>query len=410
MPRPTTLHEVVADGLCSGCGGCAAVAPDKIRMRLSAEGHLEPDGIEYLDRDERSRALSICPGVVVEGAPPSAGVEKPALWGPVRSTVAAWASDPEVRHRSSSGGALSAMAAWLISSGSADAVLHVKASGGDATRSEAVLSRSVDAVLDGAGSRYQPVAPLERLGEAVASGERFALIGRPCDISAARRLAKEDAGLARRLVLSMSIFCAGTPGMAGTAALLNEMDTDAGAVDGLRFRGMGWPGRATATLTDGSVRSMSYDESWGGVLNRHLPWRCKICPDGTGELADISFGDAWHLTESGTPSFEESPGRSVVLVRTQRAADLFSAAVEGGAIATEPLPLEDLQRIQPYQAARKQVVLSRLAALTVAGRPTPRFTNLGLRAAAQRLRPGRAATAFGGSLRRLIRSGRKREV
>ena len=49
-----------------------------------------------------------------------------------------------------------------------------------------------------------------------------------------------------------------------------------------RYRGDGWPGYATATRRDGSAERMSYNDSWGDILTRHVQFRCKICPDGVG--------------------------------------------------------------------------------------------------------------------------------
>lgn len=50
---------------------------------------------------------------------------------------------------------------------------------------------------------------------------------------------------------------------------------------------------------------MSYNESWGNILGKYLQKRCKICPDGIGEFADIVCADAWHGDKSGYPNFEE---------------------------------------------------------------------------------------------------------
>ncbi len=411
MPRDLpSLRQVVDAGLCSGCGGCSVVAPTKIRIELGVRGHLEPTGVELLDREEDLACVGVCPGAIVEGFEPTPAIATSPLWGPVASSHVAWATDPTVRHDSSSGGALSALAAWMISSGRADSVLHVRASDFDPARSDAVLSTTVESVLAGSGSRYQPVAPLERLLDAVETGGRCVLVGRPCDISAARRLAKRDPDVDRAIVLYLSIFCAGTPGMTGTTALLGAMAANTEDVAEFRFRGHGWPGQASARMADESTRSLSYAESWGRILNRHLPWRCKLCPDGTGELADISFGDAWHLDEAGQPSFDEHDGRSAVLARTDQATELLDEAVSEGALAAEGLLIEELQRMQPYQAARKQEVVARLAAWRVVGRRAPRYSNLGLRIAARHLRPTQAMRAFAGTVRRVIRSRPEGEV
>ena len=53
---------------------------------------------------------------------------------------------------------------------------------------------------------------------------------------------------------------------------------------------------------------MGYDASWGGVLTRHVQFRCRICPDGIGDDADIAFADAWHTDTDRNPVFNEAEG------------------------------------------------------------------------------------------------------
>jgi coenzyme F420 hydrogenase subunit beta len=76
-----------------------------------------------------------------------------------------WASDDEIRHRGSSGGAVTALAAFALSnSGAADGVAHVAARADDPRLNEAVISRDRAGLLRGAGSRYAQASPAESLG------------------------------------------------------------------------------------------------------------------------------------------------------------------------------------------------------------------------------------------------------
>ena len=40
MTSITALHKIVEDGLCLGCGLCAALAPEAIEMARGADGDL----------------------------------------------------------------------------------------------------------------------------------------------------------------------------------------------------------------------------------------------------------------------------------------------------------------------------------------------------------------------------------
>lgn len=83
----------------------------------------------------------------------------------------------------------------------------------------------------------------------------------------------------------------------------------------LKYRGDGWPGYFTVKWADNTDFKLDYNESWGKVLGRELGFRCKICPDGIGMLADIAVGDSWN-TKNGYPDFTEGAGKSFVMVRT----------------------------------------------------------------------------------------------
>ena len=119
--------------------------------------------------------------------------------------------------------------------------------------------------------------------------------------------------------------------LAGTVEMLRVMGVPRveDVVD-VRYRGNGWPGHATATLRDGSTRTLTYDESWGRILQRHRPWRCHVCADHTGEFADIAVGDPWYRVPQ-----PDDPGRSLVLARTERGRALVAAALEAGALVLD---------------------------------------------------------------------------
>jgi coenzyme F420 hydrogenase subunit beta len=180
----------------------------------------------------------------------------------------------------------------------------------------------------------------------------------------------------------ISFFCAGVPSQAAAESILASLDVTPDEVAAFRYRGMGWPGRATATLRDGSERSLSYMESWGGILSKHVQHRCKICADGTGVAADIVCADAWEADAEGYPVFDEAPGVSLIVARTATGQALMDMAEAAGYLETRPFDTDGLERIQPGQTRRRRALLSRLVGLRLTGRPVPRYRGLRLRDAA----------------------------
>jgi len=402
LTRLRALDEIVASGLCAGCGLCAAVVP-AIEMRTTDRGFSRPVA-ERLSEGDLARVVALCPGVGLDG--PAADGHVDPVWGPVRVLRRGWATDPAIRFAGASGGVVTALCAHLLATGAVDAVLQVGADPPAPLRTGPRLSTSVGELIDRAGSRYAPSPVLAGLPEALDRYERIAVVGKPCDIAALRGHVRREPSLAGRIPWMLSFFCAGVPSIAGTEILVRRLGLDPAALTRLRYRGRGWPGRMTAEAADGRSASTSYAESWGGELHRHLQFRCKICPDGTGEHADVVAADAW-LTRDGYPDFEERDGISAVLARTERGAALLREAVAAGAIELAPLDVSELMAMQPYQVRRKRVLVGRLAAMLLLGRRVPRYRRLRLWRNA--LRGGRALVRdFAGTGLRVLQ-GRHRE-
>jgi coenzyme F420 hydrogenase subunit beta len=202
-------------------------------------------------------------------------------------------------------------------------------------------------------------------------------------VAALRALAKEDPRVNARIPVMLSFFCAGVPSQTGAEMILKKLGTDLASTATFRYRGNGWPGLATALLKDGSERSMSYFDSWGGILSNHVQLRCKVCADGTGKAADLVFADAWHCDEKGYPLFEERDGISLIVARTAKGAALMSEAGNAGKLAAKPFDPADLAAIQPGQSGRRRALLARLAGLRLLGRPVPRYRGLHITAPAR---------------------------
>jgi len=403
--KPAFLDQVERAGTCTGCGLCAAVSAG-IRMTSVPPGWARPQQTGPVSAAEDAAIAAACPGIVVDERDNPHDPQEP-LWGPQRFTGVGHATDSLVRHQGSSGGLISALVTYALRSGMVDFIVQVRADPANPMGNITTVSASADDVLAAAGSRYvasSPLAGLEDwLARAEADGSRFAFVGKPCDVAALRARAKADPRIGARVPLMLAFFCAGIPSTRAVGRILDQLGVAAPDVAAFRFRGDGWPGRATATLHDGSSRSMSYSDSWGDILSKEVQFRCKICADAVGGAADIACADAWYGDERGYPSFEEQDGRSLVMARTATGLDLLEAARTAGAVETSPVPVADIIAMQPGQARRKRQVVSRLWAMRVVGRPVPRYLGLATAEASRREPMLLKLKSFAGLVRRFIR-------
>lgn len=401
-PQSPSLARVARGDLCAGCGLCAGLAPGKVEMRTAPPGYLRPVQSAPLTPDQEAAIAAACPGL---GQSVEAGGRTDHdLWGPYVWMKTGHASDPALRFAGSSGGALSQMLVWLVQTGQVDAVLTNTADPDLPIGNIPVITADPAAIRVAAGSRYAPSAPLAGLAGHLASDQRFAFVGKPCDAAALRALIIHRPELAATFPVILSFFCAGVPSHRGAEAVLAALGTRLEETAAFRFRGNGWPGRATATAHDGTTRDMSYHESWGQCLSKHVQTRCKICADGTGVAADIVCADAWDSDENGYPLFEEQEGTSLIVARSEIGAQLLARAEAEGALQMAPFDVSTLTAIQPGQRERRRALWARLAALRLLGRPAPRYRGLRLRAAARQNRLSRNLKNFLGTLRRALRS------
>ena len=406
MTRTSLNHEIAAvvrSGGCSGCGACCQI-DGNLTMTLDAQGYARPVRLDDAgspstldDATAVQQFRQSCPGVRVEAVRPPGAVRHPTR-GPARATWRAWAADEQVRHSGSSGGVLTALAGWLSERGDTAQVVGAAPSPEDPRRTVSVRIRSRAEALASSGSRYGPVSNASARSALDPAG---AFVGKPCEASAVRSLA-----LARgqEPPLILSFFCAGTPSQQATDDLVDELGMPQSAqVTSLRYRGAGWPGRFVARGDDGTEVSASYHESWGLHLGRTVQWRCKICPDGVGESSDISAADLWRTGARGYPQFDESPGVSALLARTERGLRVVAEAVEAGVLVVEPIDLAELAAVQPLQNKRRETLLGRTLAARLAGRRPPRYRGFGLFRLAMR-RPSETLRTARGTYARVRRS------
>lgn len=381
------VRRVVANDNCTGCGGCTLVS-DRVRMQLSPEGWMRPEVDAETDanaKDEAGRFNAMCPGVRLDAPTPESNSTHP-TFGRFISAWRGHAGDEDIRGAGSSAGVLTALSTYLVESGRAESIRGASSTPAAPTRTVPVSIMSREQALSASGSRYAPVATLAGLDDA------DAVVAKPCEISALRR-----AGVRSDAVL-LSFFCAGTPSQRATDSLIRELGVEPEHTTSLRYRGNGWPGQFT--VSDGeATAAISYDDSWGKHLGRDLQWRCKICPDGTGEDADVAVGDFWHADERGYPLFDDAEGDSVVIARTHRGHEILMEAAAAGAVVLSTVDLDDVERIQPLQRARKRTVAVRQAARLLTLKRVPRYRGYGLLGNALR-HPKLSAKTFLGTLAR----------
>lgn len=363
-------RKIVENGFCMGCGLCSSVlGHDKCQMKLADNGFYYP--ISDRDTEEEAIINEICPGIHVEDN------RKHDVWGHVVEVAEAWSTDKQLRHKAASGGVSSALALYLLETHKVDGILQVGVKENSFLYNELKVSKSREDIFNNAQSRYAPALTLSCLKQILDKDTSvYAYIGKPCDIAGIKNFVTCFPQYKDRIKYTISIFCAGMPSYNASRKTWEQSGRKDNPVF-LKYRGEGWPGNFKAVWVDGQSYEISYNDSWGKVLGRNLGFRCKICPDGIGMLADIAIGDSWN-TKNGYPDFTEADGRNFCFIRSERGQQLLSQAVSGGYIEKRTLDVDKVKDIQAYQYGRRHIVGWRIMAAQITSNHMLKFNGLGL--------------------------------
>lgn len=349
---------------CTGCGLCHSLY--NIELNTDEKEFLCPD----ISENDINKLKKICPC----GGAATYDMSDNHMWGRHEEIYLGWSENQDIRRKASSGGVITSLCVYLLENKIVDGIIQTV--GDDVYHTKTVVSRNKEDVLKCMGSRYSVSAPLYNIKQLVQQGERYAFVGKPCDVSALRMYLKEEEQLGNQIVYLLSFFCAGTPSGIAQKKLLKELGCNSEKeCISLQYRGNGWPGYATAVKKDGSESKISYNDSWGRILGRDVRKMCRFCIDGIGEMADVSCGDAWYMDNNKMPDFSEKDGRNVIFARNDKGLELIRKAVESNIICAEKYEEhEELRYIQRYQYERRSTMHSMVMGLRLCGKGAPRYS------------------------------------
>ncbi|MCE5187071.1 MAG: Coenzyme F420 hydrogenase/dehydrogenase, beta subunit C-terminal domain [Planctomycetaceae bacterium] len=382
--------------LCSGCGACASACPENnIWMQDVVQRGLRPF-LKSQDCRYCGTCVSVCPGAALSHAR-DVNHHRPE-WGPVLKLWEGYAVNPDIRFKGSSGGAATAIAHYCLKHEPIHGVLQTKADENNPIANTAVLSRTYEDLLAGTGSRYSPAAPCERLYWLKVTNGPCVFVGKPCDTAALAKYANVFAAVRPNMFASISIFCAGTPSTQGTLEILDRMGIEKQQLASFRYRGNGWPGSAVAEgILKEQYGQLTYSESWGNILSKHVPFRCRICPDSSGEFADISCGDPWYR-----PIEPDDPGRSLVIARTEKGLRLVEKAIAAGYLALEEADARIIGLSQKSLLNKRRQLWGRITTMRLSGVPVPDYKGFGLFASWLKLSWREKFKSIAGTGRRIL--------
>jgi coenzyme F420 hydrogenase subunit beta len=318
----TVVGQVVARGLCVGCGVCVAACP---RGSLS----MVHDGCSWLVSGacevECTSCLRVCPfwfenpdeDQIAEGLF-GGGLSCEGI-GRYRTLVAAALADESERLAASSGGGATWAVRRMLETGAADAAALVgDFSSGPSYR----LVNSPRDVVRCAGSKYEYYHLADVLAEAESGGLRVVVVALPCAAKALRLLCERLPSYGEVVVGVLGLACGQNKSREFWRFVGSEHGLRPESVRVLDYRVK----RPDRPSSDFGVTLEGIDHA-GACHRVELSWLddvafywshkffalkpCLYCDDLMAETADVTFMDAW------TPTFEsDARGTSFVIDRS----------------------------------------------------------------------------------------------
>ncbi len=354
------LSTVVDGGYCIGCGACGAVKGSPLKIAPNRQGLLRPRlDSQTPDTGCEESFLDVCP---FSGAGPDEDQLGKQLFGTHAihdshigyyiATYAGHVAEGEYRLGGSSGGMGTWMLVELFRQGLIDAAIHVQSKGekdSDSPLFEFQISRCVEDVQrNRSKSAYFPVEMSQVLQRVRETPGRYALVGVPCFVKAARLLARQDPMIGGRIVFCVGLVCGHLKSARYPDFLAWQCGIQPGTLEFVDFRKK-LPGTTADRYfnefagkdASGSmlrvVRAATdyYCASWGYGLFMYAA--CDFCDDVVAETADITIGDAW------LPRYvRDWRGDNILIVRNPTLQDVIQRALREGRLVLDVISVAEV--------------------------------------------------------------------
>ena len=347
------IKDVIDNRLCLGCGLCGI--EDSIKMKYSYKLGQYVPVISTNKQVLENNMIDICPGKGYRIKKISESLydkyyNKYSLeLGYVNNQYLSHTVDNQILKNASSGGIITQIIFYLLDKNIVDKALVTKfIYTPKGPRTNTVLTNSKEEILNSQGSKYCPVDMSEIIGQLIRSKDKIVFVGIPCQIAGIRMLQKKYEVLKDNIVLTISNFCGGFKSYNNIEKIAGRNGIDYKNISFFRFRGGGQPGSMLMRDNHGHSVSIDYPKYTRLCgLSKHL--RCHLCVDATGELADISCGDAW-LKKDITDRYPWS----IILTRTSFSSKIINDMINNNIIVCKSISTKKIIESQKKNIESKK--------------------------------------------------------
>lgn len=349
-------RKIINSGFCTFCGACEAACPVHA---ITIDGY----NVEHTDCSQHIDSCPIC----YEICPHSEELVSESLkfvsnsttrregLGYYRRILLAQAADPELRKLGHGGAIVTTLLTNAIEKGIIDSAIVSQAETNIPIKPKALVGVVPDDVFSAVGSKFFPSSVARAYGSAVYEygKARIAFVGVPCHVLALRKLEAWEHKITGDLKVIIGLFCFWTLSFGRLLEYLQKQYD----IKPEEIKRLNIIKELLVETTNKGVISVPLSE-----VKPHILTSCETCTDFTSELADISVGSAYPLSEWST-----------VIIRTKAGEDFFYSAVEAGVINTGVIELEPeaFAHVLGTAVAKRRTAMKEISEMKAAYIPVP---------------------------------------
>lgn len=352
------IDKVIKEGFCVGCGACSVITQGRIKMVRSSYDYMQAD-ITNATEEDIEVASYVCPFTSSSPDENALGEarfghlpNRDARIGFYETLAAGRVNNLDYLLGSSSGGMTSWVLVKLLSGGHIDGVIHLGTPSEEESKRELFafqVSRTVEELIGNRKSQYYSASYAEALLKIRGDGRRYAVVGVPCYVKAARSLADRDDVYQEQLKYFVALVCGHMKSGAFAELLAWQLGVAPGQIGKIDFRvkekSKDAGGYSTSAISkDRQIRGTATTREMVGGDWGHAVFQlksCDYCDDIFGETADVSFGDAW--IEKYSSNWQ---GTNIAVVRDSSISRIIAEGANNGELTIDSLTADEMSRSQ----------------------------------------------------------------
>ena len=308
--------EVINPGNCFHCGLCEGLSNNLFKMINTNKGPIPKLIRKPLKKDisDLKKIVHSCPGRGIPYNYLSTKLNAPKkskIIGNYNSLYIASSNSNLIRRNASSGGIVRSLLVELIKSKKVDYVCVLDEKENKILNFDLLVTKNIEKILNVSQSIYQTTPLLHKL-KYLKKDKNYAFVGLPENIASLRILKDKYPKEFNHIKFLISIY-SGTNMYPGAVEFYLK-GNGVNSIEDIRkinWRFGEWPGMLRIETKKNKILSLK-KFYYNYLIPFFISKSCLITPDFTGELSDISIGDAW------SPKLEnQGHGYSVVITRSK---------------------------------------------------------------------------------------------